>query len=62
MPLRAIKDDIAAGAEHASGGLLTLHERKLMAAPSRVVIRPFHMGWQASGHSSSRAWSSVAAT
>ncbi|RZK04078.1 MAG: glycosidase [Novosphingobium sp.] len=37
------------------GGLLKLHERKLMAAPSRVVIRPFHLGWQASGHSSSRA-------
>ncbi|HEX8057248.1 MAG TPA: glycosidase, partial [Novosphingobium sp.] len=57
MPLRAIEDEpIATAPDHAgSGSLLTFHERKLLAAPSRVVIRPFHLGWQASGHSSSRA-------
>jgi predicted GH43/DUF377 family glycosyl hydrolase len=53
MPLRAIKDE-ATQAAH-SDSLLTLHSRKLVATPSRVVIRPFHLGWQASGHSSSRA-------
>jgi hypothetical protein len=57
MPLRAITDD-AKDAElsperHSS--LLTLHDNKRTAAPARVVIRPFHLGWQASGHSSSRA-------
>ena len=56
MRLRAIKDEMETTPEPGSGGgLLKLHERKLMAAPSRVVIRPFHLGWQASGHSSSRA-------
>ena len=56
MRLRAIKDEIAALPEGGSGsGLLNLHDTKLMAAPGRVVIRPFHLGWQASGHSSSRA-------
>ncbi|MCW1429773.1 glycoside hydrolase family 130 protein [Novosphingobium sp. JCM 18896] len=56
MRLRAIKDDAEALPEPGSGsGLLNLHERKLVATPSRVVIRPFHLGWQASGHSSSRA-------
>ncbi len=57
MPLRAIKDEIDAApdASASGGGLLTLHDRKLMAAPNRVVIRPFHLGWQASGHASSRA-------
>ena len=59
MPLRAIKDEesqIVSGGD----GLLTLHSRKLVATPSRVVIRPFHLGWQASGHSSSRAGKLVA--
>lgn len=57
MPLRAIEDDApdAAPEQTGSGSLLTIHERKLLAMPSRVVIRPFHLGWQASGHSSSRA-------
>jgi predicted GH43/DUF377 family glycosyl hydrolase len=54
MPLRAIKDN-ALDVPASSGGLLKLHERKLTATPSRVVIRPFHLGWQASGHMSSRA-------
>jgi predicted GH43/DUF377 family glycosyl hydrolase len=56
MPLRAIKDDIARdSASPAPDPLLTLDERKLVATPSRVVIRPFHLGWQAAGQSSSRA-------
>jgi predicted GH43/DUF377 family glycosyl hydrolase len=53
MPLRAIKDESVEAPS--AGSPLTLHERKLVATPSRVVIRPFHLGWQASGHSSSRA-------
>jgi predicted GH43/DUF377 family glycosyl hydrolase len=53
MPLTAIKDD--AIDLPAAPSPLRLHEARLMAEPSRVVIRPFHMGWQASGHSSSRA-------
>jgi predicted GH43/DUF377 family glycosyl hydrolase len=62
MPLRAIKHDNAetTTTRHAGDGLLTLHERKLIAMPSRVVIRPFHLGWQASDHSSSRAGKLVA--
>lgn len=54
MPLRAIKDDTDAVTAHADG-LLTLHSRKLVATPSRVVIRPFHLGWQSASHSTSRA-------
>src|SRR6516164_6198723 len=62
MSLRAIKHDNAetTTTRHAADGLLTLHERKLMPMPSRVVIRPFHLGWQASDHSSSRAGKLVA--
>lgn len=62
MPLRAVKDDAVdnAAVPSASGCVLTVHERKLVATPSRVVIRPFHLGWQASGHSSSRAGKLVA--
>jgi predicted GH43/DUF377 family glycosyl hydrolase len=56
MPLRAINDDIARlDADEGGSSVLTLRQRKLVATPSRVVIRPFHLGWQASGHSSSRA-------
>jgi predicted GH43/DUF377 family glycosyl hydrolase len=53
MPLRAIKEE--ALQPRNTDSLLTFHSRKLIATPSRVVIRPFHLGWQASGHSSSRA-------
>jgi predicted GH43/DUF377 family glycosyl hydrolase len=53
MQLTAIKN--AALDLPAPASPLRLHEQKLVAEPSRVVIRPFHMGWQASGHSSSRA-------
>jgi predicted GH43/DUF377 family glycosyl hydrolase len=62
MPLRAIKDESKAGELSAGkpSSLLTFHENKLTAAPARVVIRPFHLGWQASGHSSSRAGRLVA--
>jgi predicted GH43/DUF377 family glycosyl hydrolase len=62
MSLRAIKHDNAetTTTRHAADGLLTLHERKLMPMPARVVIRPFHLGWQASDHSSSRAGKLVA--
>jgi predicted GH43/DUF377 family glycosyl hydrolase len=62
MPLRAIKDEAKGGKPAPDGhsGLLTLHDNKLTAAPARVVIRPFHLGWQASGHSSSRAGKLVA--
>ena len=38
-----------------SESLLTIHSLKLRAAPSRVVIRPFHLGWQATSSSNSRA-------
>ena len=38
-----------------SDSLFTIHPLKLRAAPSRVVIRPFHLGWQASNSTSSRA-------
>lgn len=34
---------------------LVLHPLRLEAAPERVVIRPFHLGWQASSAPSSRA-------
>ena len=53
MPLRAIKDETAETPPVLSPP--TLHERKLVASPARVVIRPFHLGWQATGASSSRA-------
>ena len=38
-----------------SESLLTIHSLKLRATPSRVVIRPFHLGWQATSSSNSRA-------
>jgi len=61
MPLRAVKGEgDPASALRASGGLLTLHEQRLSADPSRVVIRPFHLGWQATGYSTSRAGRLVA--
>jgi predicted GH43/DUF377 family glycosyl hydrolase len=62
MTLRAIKDETIAAAPDRPGhcSLLTIHERKLLSAPSRVVIRPFHLGWQATAHSSSRAGKLVA--
>ena len=30
------------------------HELRLKADPSRVVVRAFHIGWQANGKASSR--------
>lgn len=41
-------------------GPLVIHPLKLRADPSRVVIRPFHLGWQATSSSSSRAGRLVA--
>jgi len=41
----------------ASGRALPIFRRldqRLTADPSRVVVRPFHLSWQASGHASSR--------
>jgi predicted GH43/DUF377 family glycosyl hydrolase len=38
-----------------SDSLLTVHPLKLRAAPSQVVIRPFHLGWQATNSSNSRS-------
>src|SRR5579871_681191 len=38
-----------------SDSLLTVHPLKLRAAPSQVVIRPFHLGWQSTNASNSRA-------
>ncbi|MCK9543954.1 MAG: glycoside hydrolase family 130 protein [Novosphingobium sp.] len=43
-----------------SDGPLTIHPLKLRADPARVVIRPFHLGWQAPNASSSRAGRLVA--
>jgi predicted GH43/DUF377 family glycosyl hydrolase len=62
MPLRVIKDETSQGDEKPKirDGLLTLHDRKLIATPSRVVIRPFHLGWQGSAQGSSRAGKLVA--
>jgi predicted GH43/DUF377 family glycosyl hydrolase len=41
-------------------GPIVLHPLKLRADPSRVVIRPFHLGWQSTSSSSSRAGRLVA--
>ncbi len=43
-----------------SDSLFTIHPLKLRAAPSRVVIRPFHLGWQADNKPSPRAEKLVA--
>lgn len=60
MRLRAIQDEPIDALTSPHASVLTQHERKLTATPSRVVIRPFHLGWQASGHSNSRAGKLVA--
>jgi predicted GH43/DUF377 family glycosyl hydrolase len=60
MPLSAVRDKQQHAGLVAPEGVLTLYERKLTATASRVVIRPFHLGWQASGASSSRAGRLVA--
>lgn len=44
------------------GSPLVLHPLRLEAAPERVVIRPFHLGWQDSNTPSSRARRLVAET
>lgn len=54
MSLRVIKGDKPALVTYPDSPL-QLHELKLGASPSRVVIRPFHLGWQATSASSSRA-------
>ena len=33
---------------------LVTHRLRLKADPSRVVVRPFHVGWQANGKAGSR--------
>ena len=60
MPLRVVKDESASETAGTGEGLLTKHPLKLVATPSRVVIRPFHLGWQASGASNSRGGRLVA--
>ena len=55
MLLRATRDDPVENLPTRAEGLLTLHSRKLVATASRVVIRPFHLGWQGSNATSSRA-------
>ena len=47
MLQRAIRDD--------SETLLQVHPLKMRADPARVVIRPFHLGWQADASANSRA-------
>ncbi|MFC4256162.1 glycosidase [Altererythrobacter xixiisoli] len=37
-----------------SDKVFTIHARRLSANPARVVIRPFHLGWQGTNTSSSR--------
>lgn len=54
MSLRVIKGEKPALVTYPDSPL-QLHELKLSASPERVVIRPFHLGWQATSASSSRA-------
>lgn len=60
MPLRAVEPEFEPSREGPFESPLTLHSLKLAASPERVVIRPFHLGWQASGATSSRAGRLVA--
>ena len=55
MPSRAVATNDEADDEGAIESLLTIHPRKLTATASRVVIRPFHLGWQSAASGSSRA-------
>ena len=54
MPSRAVATNDEADDEGAIESLLTIHPRKLTATASRVVIRPFHLGWQSAASGSSR--------
>lgn len=60
MPLRAVEPKHDALHDSPFESPLTLHSLKLAASPERVVIRPFHLGWQATGAASSRAGRLVA--
>lgn len=65
MALKAVEAREAEAAQALQSGLLTdgvltIHPTKLRADPARVVIRPFHLGWQATNASSSRAGKLVA--
>lgn len=59
MPSRAVatKESSAQGETESP---LTIHSRKLTATASRVVIRPFHLGWQSASSGSSRGGKLVA--
>lgn len=43
------------GTEHHSASPLRIFDTRLHADPSRVVLRPFHLGWQSSNAASDRA-------
>jgi predicted GH43/DUF377 family glycosyl hydrolase len=58
--LQHVESEDLTGPAHVTEGPLVLHPLKLRADPSRVVIRPFHLGWQATSSSSSRAGRLVA--
>lgn len=51
---RTLAPSFSAANAHPDSPLI-LHPLRLEAAPERVVIRPFHLGWQASNAPSSRA-------
>ena len=51
MQLRAVETESASAVPD---GPLTIHPLRLESDASRVVIRPFHLGWQATTKSSSR--------
>ena len=54
VPLRAVTPSSPRQGEPAhSDSPLVLHPLRLEAAPERVVIRPFHLGWQATSNAPS---------
>lgn len=59
MQLRAVETD-PAPAVVTSDGPLTIDPLRLESDAARVVIRPFHLGWQATNKSSSRGGKLVA--
>ena len=60
MQLRAVENEPAPAGGTTNDGPLTIHPLRLESDAARVVIRPFHLGWQATNKSSSRGGKLVA--
>jgi len=60
MQLRAVETEAPPAGATINEGPLTIHPLRLESDAARVVIRPFHLGWQATNKSTSRGGRLVA--